>query len=299
MRNVRYHLTLCALRLVAALPFALLYRLSDITYIIIRYVLHYRQSVVMGNLTRSFPEMDGRQVQLTANRFYRHLSDCIFETVKLLTISDKQLERHIRVQQSHLIERLSGDGRPVVLFLGHYGNWEWTQEVTRHYRRPAMTCEVYRPLKDQAMDMVLSRIRARFATTPIPQRQAVRQLLRMNSEGRQFLVGFVADQRPNSKNLHHWTTWLHQDTAFATGGEEIGRRLNAHFVFLQVEKPRRGHYVMTFQEMTVDESKGEDYPYTLEFLRLMEASIRKAPELWLWSHNRWEFDREGNTIHNK
>lgn len=296
---LKTHLVLAALRLIACLPFRVLYLLSDITCFLLQYVIHYRKHVIFGNLQRSFPEKNKDEIKQIAHQFYHHLSDCIFETIKLLHISDKQLEQRIKVRGGDLIERLAEDGRSIIVFLGHYGNWEWVQEVTRHYRRPSLNAEIYRPVKDLAMNEVLKQIRARFATTPIPQKQAVRHLLQLNREGRQFLVGFVADQRPNSKNLYHWTSFLNQDTAYAAGGEEIGKHINAHFVFLNIEKPQRGHYVMTFQEIATDKDTTDEHPYTLQFFQLMEACIRKAPAYWLWSHNRWEFDRNGNTIHKK
>lgn len=298
MKKLQFYIIWAMLKSIAILPLCVLYRISDLLYYIIRYIVHYRYAVIKGNLERSFPEKDRREIQRIMNSYYRHLSDCIFETIKLFHISDTELERRINVAGGNLIESLAQDGNPIVVFLGHYGNWEWVQEVTRHYKRPAINAEIYRPTKNAIMNELMMRIRARFTTTPIPQKQAIRHLLQMNREGKQFLVGFISDQRPNSKNLYHWITFLNQDTAYATGGEEIGRHLNAHFVFLKVEKPRRGHYNMTFQEMTATDST-EKYPYTLLFLQLMEACIREKPEYWLWSHNRWEFDREGNTIHKK
>jgi KDO2-lipid IV(A) lauroyltransferase len=32
--------------------------------------------------------------------------------------------------------------------------------------------------------------------------------------------------------------------------------------------------------------------YTREYYRLLEQSIQKHPEFWLWSHNRWKRDRK-------
>lgn len=295
MNSILFFLILALLKILAVLPFGLLYKISDLTYYIIRYVIRYRYDLVIGNLKRSFPEKS--DIGKTANDFYRHLSDCIFETIKLLYISDKQLDEHIKVVGSDLIEKLAEDGRSIILFLGHYGNWEWVQAVIRHYSRPAINAEIYRPPKNQVMCRIIERVRSRFDTIAIPQDRAVRHLLKMHQDGMQFVVGFISDQRPNSANLYHWTTFLNQDTAYPTGGEEIGSHLNAHFVYLSVEKICRGHYVMTFQEMQTDQYKEEKFPYTLRFLQLMEESIRKEPAYWLWSHNRWEFDREGNVIH--
>lgn len=297
MRKLRYHLLLSFLRAVAFLPFPLLYALGDCVYFVLKYVLRYRSGVILGNLRRSFPEKDDKEIATIADRFYHHLADLIVETIKLLHISDRQLRCRIEVRDGDVVEWNAADGRPVVLFLGHYGNWEWAQEVTRHYRRPDFTCELYRPIHDPAVDAVMNRIRSRFNTTLIPQKSALRQLLGMTRDGRQYLVGFIADQRPyHMGRQHHWMTFLGQPTAVVTGGETIGRHVDAHFMFLEVQKPRRGHYVMTFRDMPVPADAQETYPVTRLYMRMMEAQIRQAPELWLWSHNRWKYDREGNLL---
>ena len=273
--------------------------LSNIICFILQHVIHYRKQVIFGNLYRSFPEKEKAEIMQIANNFYLHLSDCIVESIKMLHISDKQLEEHITVKNSSKIEELAKDNNSIILFLGHYGNWEWVQEITRHYQNPAINVEIYRPVKNKVIDNIMLTIRSRFSTLPIPQKHAVRRLLDMHRNGTQFLVGFIADQRPNSKNLNHWTTFLNQDTAFAIGGEEIGNHIHANFIYLDIEKPERGHYVMTVKEMKPANCQEGEHSYTRLFLQLMENTIRREPAYWLWSHNRWEFDREGNTIHKK
>lgn len=298
LEKIKTNVLLALLRLVACLPLSALYVISDVVRFVLQYIVHYRKQVILGNLRRSFPTKEEKEIKHIARCFYQHLCDCIVETIKLLHITDKQLENHITVKNGEKIEELARDGRSIILFLGHYGNWEWVQEVTRHYKRPSVNAEIYRPIKNKVVDNIMLSIRSRLSQ-PIPQKHAVRKLLKMHSDGIQFLVGFVADQRPNSKNLHHWTTFLNQDTAFATGGEEIGCHIQAHFVYLDIEKPARGKYIMTFIPITLESDQKEKYHYTIKFLKMMEQTIQRKPEFWLWSHNRWEFDRSGHTIHKK
>lgn len=296
--RLKYYLILGLLKPVALLPLPVLYGISDFIYVIIKYVVRYRHRVITGNLRRSFPEKDEREILRIEDRYYRHMADLIVESVKLLHISDKTLRKHVETRHGEVIERLAADGKPVVLFLGHYGNWEWAQEVTRHYRKPAYTCELYRRVRDKATDDLMKTLRGRFDTHLIEQNKAVRTLLSMSMKGQQYLVGFIADQRPYNMGVpRHWTTFLNQDTAYVTGGEEIGNHVGAHFAFLWIEKPRRGHYVMTFKDMRVPDGDSGPFPYTREYLRMMEANIRQAPQYWLWSHNRWKYGHKGEKIH--
>lgn len=288
--RMRYILIISILHTVAFIPLRLLYGFSNGIYLLLYYLTSYRKKTVRENLSHSFPEKSRKELQKIEKRFYRHLCDCIVESIKLLHISDREIDRRIKVENAYLIEELAADNRPIIVFLGHYGNWEWVQAVTRHYKRPAINGEIYRPLHDEAMNKVMQKIRSRFDTLMLRQKQAFRTLLKMRREGKQCLIGFIADQRPNSKSLNHWTTFLNQDTAYSVGGDEIGRRIDAHFLYLEVTKEKRGHYLMSFKTIVPDCPEAP-YPYTLQFMKMLENTIRKAPEYWLWSHKRWRIRR--------
>ena len=44
----------------------------------------------------------------------------------------------------------------------------------------------------------------------------------------------------------------------------------------------------------MEESKSvPDWEITEQYFRLFEQTIRRAPQYWLWTHNRWKRDLEG------
>jgi KDO2-lipid IV(A) lauroyltransferase len=130
-------------------------------------------------------------------------------------------------------------------------------------------------------------IRSRWNTEQIEMQQTVRTLLRWKAEGEPFLCGFIQDQRPDVK-IKDGITFLNQQTWYTPGAEEIAKKLNAELVYLDVERTSRGHYKLTFLEMVPDaEDCGSRYPMSRCFWRLLEHTIYRQPELWLWSHNRW------------
>ena len=289
---MRYKIVYTAFRLLASLPLSFLYFISDIIFIILYYVIKYRQKVVDKNLGNSFPEMKPEERERTKKMFYMHLSDCIVETIKMLHISDKEMSERVVVNNTELIENKANDGKSIILFMGHYGNWEWVQEISKRYKKPGLSGEIYRHAKNKVFNRLIITIRSRFNTMQIEQKKAVRTLIGLNREGKQILVGFISDQRPNSSNLNHWLYFLNQETAIAVGGEEIGKHIGAHYVYLDIEKPSRGHYVLTFKEIIPHNDIKDEYPVTAEFYRMFEQTIKRDPAYWLWSHDRWKFKRQ-------
>lgn len=273
-------------RALARLPLPALYAVSGLLYVVGYRLVGYRRRTVRDNLARVFPEKTAAERRQIERAYYRHLCRLIVETVKLLHISDDELRRRVRVVNAELIDRLAAEGRPIVLYAAHYGNWEWAQAITLYYSVPDATAEVYHPLSDPASARLMAEIRGRFRTTAVPQRQCFRAFLRMKEQYRSWVMAFIADQRPGGAQ-HHWTQFLGQRTAYAPGGDEIGRRLGAAFVYLDIECPALGHYRMTFRPLQPADPAAPD-AYFLEYLRLLEARIRQQPAYWLWSHKRWK-----------
>src|SRR5258708_7638685 len=87
------YLALPFLYLVSILPFPILYLLSDFLFVIIFYVWRYRKKIVYDNLRISFPNATDEEIKALRWFYYRYLSDLFVETIKMITISSRELTR--------------------------------------------------------------------------------------------------------------------------------------------------------------------------------------------------------------
>ncbi len=286
LEKIKYGLYNTFFTLLAYLPLRVLYWLSDLLYIVFYKMLNYRNAVVKENLRNSFPEKSEKELLEIEKDFYHQLCDNIVEATKLLHISDKEVDERIKVSGGELVDKAITDGHPVITYLGHYGNWEWVPAVVRHYSAPEFSAQVYKPLHDKAFDRMMLKIRSRFNPVSIPKNSVLRALLRWRNEKKKFIVGFISDHRTNSDTPHNTIKFLNQTTSLVAGGEEIGNRINAAYLYLDVEKTARGHYHFTFKEI-IPREDAVNYPYTRRYMEMFEETIRRRPGLWLWSHKRW------------
>lgn len=277
------------LKAIAIWPLRVLYVLSDLIYPLVYYVVGYRREVVRKNLTNSFPEKTEQEIKEIEKNFYRHFCDYVMETVKLMHISDEEMRRRMRFTNPEYIEQLRSDGRPIFLYLGHQANWEYIISITM-WTSPEFTAgQIYHPLTNKVMDKLIYRLRSRFNTVGIPQKQALRTIITMVRDGKHPLLGFIADQRPPRRPEPEWMTFLNQDTPIITGGEAMGRKLNAHFIYGCMKCVRRGYYELTFQPIAPAE--GEEFGYSKQYMRMLEQDIKAQPHLYLWTHKRWKWKR--------
>lgn len=294
--NLKYRAIIGLLKFIALFPLRVLYLVSDIACFILHRVVGYRVEIVRSNLSRAFPEKTAGELRKIENAFYRHLCDVFVEAIKLLHISDAEMKRRVKVEGVELVNEAVVAGKSVVLMLGHYGNWEWVTASAPYMDHRAVIGDIYHPLLDKAFDRVMLKLRSRFHTENIPMSKSVRRLLGINRAGGQFVCGFIADQRPFTPELKYWTEFLGIDTAYVNGGEVIGCKIGAEFLYCEMMPQKRGYYKLSFTKLErLDD--GEENPYTKAYFRKLESTIRSNPPYWLWSHNRWKRTRS-KALHN-
>lgn len=276
----------------ALLPMCLLYRLSDVMFFWLYVVGKYRLRVVRRNLDASFPEKSLPERRRLERAFYRHFCDYVVETLKLMHISEKELQARAKITNPEMIdELLDRQDTPIVVYMGHYGNWEWFSGSTSRFKKLKMY-QIYRPLDNRAADRLFLHLRTRFGAACMAKNNTVRELVGLKRKNERSLVIFLADQSPSKANLHYWTPFLNQDTAVYTGPERLAQKFDLPTFYLDVKKRKRGYYEGTFRLLSEHPGRLPEFELTELYARLMERTILRDPAYWLWTHKRWKHKRE-------
>ncbi len=280
------------LRALALLPLGALYVISDGVALLLRHVVRYRRKVVRKNLAESFPDKSAAELRDIERRFYRNFADYIFETVKLLHITNKEMSRRMVFENIELVDRLLGEGRSIAVYFSHCGNWEWAPSITLHTAFPpdhgAVYGQVYRPLRNRWFDAMMLRIRSRFGSHSYPKKTVLRDLIKEKRTGLPAMVGFMSDQKPSHGDTIHVVSFLNHPTAVITGTETLARRLDMAAIYWDMEKVSRGHYKITNRLISDRLADEPQYSITDRYAAMLEKTIMRDPAVWLWSHKRWK-----------
>jgi KDO2-lipid IV(A) lauroyltransferase len=122
--------------------------------------------------------------------------------------------------------------------------------------------------------------------------ESLRKIIQFEREGKPLVVGYIADQVPMWWNMHHWLNFLNHDTPVLTGAERIVKHTKQAFVYGDVTRVCRGHYNCEMKVIHRDTKVIRDFEITDIYFQELEKTIRRQPELYLWSHNRWKRTRE-------
>ena len=274
------------------LPMSLLYVFSDCLYLLVGKVVKYRHKVIWKNLKDSFPEKDEAELQRIEREFYHYLCDYLVETIKLLNMSKRELRQRMVFTGIEEMNELLEKGVSCAVFLGHYGNWELITSLPLWVSEKAQCCQVYHPLNNERFDKLFKSVREKHHALCIPMAETLRQVVSYRQKKQPIVIGYIADQAPFWNNIHHWVDFLNHDTPVLTGSERIIKKTGQAVFYGDVSRVRRGYYQCDFKLITTESAKYKDWEITDKYFQLLEETIRRQPELYLWSHKRWKRTRE-------
>ena len=274
--------------MLSLLPMWVLYRLADVGYLLIYYVLKYRRGIVRQNLVSSFPEKTNSEIVNIEKQFYRWFADYFLESIKLLSISRKQLAKRLTIINADLIENDFKEGTHVAAILGHYCNWEWLSAVTIGLPNNRVVALVYKPIKNKIINHLFYCLRSSQRGVPVAKNDILRALVKYKKQQTMTLFGYIADQSPRWQNIHLWLPFLHHQTPVFTGSERIMRKMNNAVYYAEMSRPKRGYYTCTFRLITKEPNSLPENDITRRFFEMLEVSIKAQPHLYLWTHNRWK-----------
>jgi Kdo2-lipid IVA lauroyltransferase/acyltransferase len=273
------------------LSYRILYIISDILSPFLNHTVRYRKKVIINNLTNSFPEKSNADIKVIKNRFYRHFTDLIFETIKLGSISEKELFRRVTVSGEQILTSLVEQKKGVVVVMSHSGNWEWiSQRVCFAGRQFEYVGVVAKEVSDPYFDKYFTNIRMRLQegySEIIPFNETARRLASVRHKVSMLIT--IADQTPHKDQIQYRTDFLNQDSGVFLGPERIAKSLDFAVVFCHAAKTGRGMYHIDFELITDTPKENPQYKITNKHVKMLEDDIRKQPEIWLWSHRRWKY----------
>jgi Kdo2-lipid IVA lauroyltransferase/acyltransferase len=278
--------------LLSQLPFWLIYILSDISFLFLYYLLGYRKAIVRKNLTASFPEKAISEIKAIEKAFYRHFTDLIFESGKFLSVSEKTIRQRFKVLNPEVFEGFFNQGRSLIMYTAHYGNWEWLAAIPLSLSHKVVT--FYQPLRSAYYEALMKDTRERFGAMAVPSKKGYKTVVELGSQGVVSITCIIGDQRPKRNSSRHWVKFLNQDTPFLIGADRIARKTNYPVFFPLMKKTARGHYTLEFIQVIENPNEATAEEIIERYASILEKAIIETPHLWLWSHNRWKLKREEN-----
>lgn len=131
-------------------------------------------------------------------------------------------------------------------------------------------------------------IRGRFGNTALEAKQVVRHILKQPNDGNSVYM-FVADQSPYVLDVDYGLEFLNQKTPAFIGYDKLSTKMDLIFIYCEMKKVKRGFYQVNYYRIYPDGERFQPYEVVNKFHKMLETTIKKRPDNWLWSHRRWKY----------
>ena len=275
------------LLLFSRLPLRVLYLFSDFIFFVIYHMVGYRRKVVFENLQNSFPTKSLEELKQIEKKFYINFCDYIIETFKSFTVSSTELRVRVQHINQHVFEDAKTEGKNVILLAGHVFNWEWYNTLA--LTAPQEHCHpVYRKVQSGFWEQKIKELRTRFGNQPLEAKEVVRHIFRNPNDGNSIYL-FVADQTPHVSEVTFGLKFLNQKTPVFVGYDKLSTRMDLAFIYCDMKKVKRGFYQVNYYRIQPDGEKFVEHEVVKKFHTLLENTINKRPDNYLWSHRKWKY----------
>lgn len=287
-----YHLFELLAFVVKVLPYRLLYFKSDLLAPLIHHVIRYRKKVVDDNLAKSFPEKSAYELKSITSRYYRNMTDIIFEIMKMNGMQADDLNKKVSAKNQELLADLSARGKGVVLVMSHSGNWELAcrkvvVDNSSHFEQVRVFAK---EMSNPYFEKYFSRIRLKGLPANIniiPFTESSRGIAGLRHTA--SLIVAISDQTPHIGQITHRNMFLNRNTGVFLGPERIARTLGYALVFCHAKHTARGIYNIDYELITDNVASLPEFEATDIHVKMLETDIKANPPDWLWSHRRWKY----------
>ncbi len=243
--------------------------------------------IAIHNLMRAFPEKHLGEIKKIARSSYLSFAIVAAEFIEIPYINKYNLHKSVIIKGLDNYAEACGEGKGVLLFGGHFGNWEIGNAALAITAQPFVF--LYRILDSPFLEDNITRVRASYGNVSLSKENAMRPVIRLLKKG--ATISMLIDQN---------VAWY--DGAFVNF---FGRRActtsGLALLALHTDAPvlpaftRRlpgGKYLLEIgpkvEIIRTGDRNNDVLINTQNFTKIIEEEIRKSPEQWFWVHQRWK-----------
>jgi KDO2-lipid IV(A) lauroyltransferase len=280
--RILYRILAAASAVVRRLPLGAARALGAILGHVAWHVLRRERRRAIDNLAQAFPEWPPGKRRATARAMFHHLGKLLFEMLWLPSFDAALRDRTTEVVGLEQFLALMKRGRGAIAITAHHGNWEWAAHCVASYGIDLTALQRERNEADINRFITELRAGAGIRTIDRGSTAAAREMIQSLRRG--GLLAFLIDQNIRAESAK--VPFFGRPALTPLGPAKLAIRTETPIICIFTER-RGAKYVLTFHE-PIEVTRADDpIALTARITADIEAQIRRAPEQWVWLHDRW------------
>lgn len=246
-----------------------------------------------SDIQKAFPEKSAQEVEQIARASWSNMGVIFAEFVQLSSLSAEAFKKHCRIEgieKLHQAQYTTGG----IIHIGHFTNWEAFGLAASAYGfdKAVLAQRVDNPYVDEE----INRLRNIFSGRTFYSNHQDRPFFAcMRWLKQKKMLGILFDQNTVSGEI--WLPFLGRTAAFSPITALLAIKMQVPVFPVNVHREADGKLVCTVYDPVFPPAK-YDLPqlraFTKTLVQYYEDWIKRDPASWLWAHNRWKREAEGN-----
>ncbi len=206
---------------------------------------------------------------------------CIF--AEYIFIKKFNQSNDIIIENQNILENIKENSERVIFVSGHFNNFEL---MAMHITKSGIDlAAIYRPLNNIFLNPIMEKIRKKY----ICQKQikkgisGTKNLLKLYKNGTS--IALMIDQRV-SEGIK--CDLFNKEAYTTTIPAQLIKKFNSRVVPLYIERLKDNKFKLKVHQPIKFKEDETPEKITLELNKILENMIKKNPEQWIWTHNRWK-----------
>ena len=237
-----------------------------------------------SNLSKAFPHLDKNERKKIINKMWENYGKIFAEYLFLKDFRlSKNFSKRIIIENENEINLIKEEAKPVIFISGHFNNFEL---MAMYIEKSGIDlAAIYRPLNNKFLNPIMENIRKNYICKKQIKKgiAGTKDLLKYFKNGNS--VALMIDQRV-SEGIH--SEFFNQKALTTTIPAQFVKKFNAKIVPVYIERIGENRFKIKFYKSIKFSSNDTLKSITLSLNILLEEMIKKNPEQWIWSHNRWK-----------
>ena len=243
--------------------------------------------IAIHNLMRSFPDKSLEEIISIARESYRSVALVVVEFLDIPSFNRDKLNHLITIRGLDNYTNACNEGKGVLLFGAHFGNWEIGNAALAIWTQPLSF--VYRILDNRLLEGIITTVRASCGNTSVPKENAMRQMIRLLKK--ETTISILIDQNV-AWYEGVFVDFFGRKACTTSGLALLAMHTGAPVLPFFTSRLPDGKYLLEIGkkvEIISSENREADILInTQNFTKIIEEHIRQYPEQWFWVHQRWK-----------
>lgn len=232
------------------------------------------------NLDLAYPNLnDFEKKNILKNMWYNY--GCIFAEYVFIKKFNKS--ENLIIENQHILENIKSNSERVIFVSGHFNNFEL---MAMHIVKSGIDlAAIYRPLNNIFLNPLMERIRKKYICKKQIKKgvSGTKDLLKLFKDGTS--IALMIDQRV-SQGIK--CKFFEKKAFTTTIPAQFVKKFNSRIVPLYIERLKGDNFKLkVFEPIKFQENENLE-EITLKLNKILEDMIKKNPDQWIWTHNRWK-----------